>query len=110
MKKIYTAQNPMDAHLFKGVLEVEKIQAIVQGEFLWGARGELPVGPETCPSVWIINDADYEKSVQILKEFETQEMTTDSDGSEWKCQNCGESNEGPFSECWNCGTERTKRP
>lgn len=59
MKKIYTARNPVDAHLLKGALEGEQIEAIVQGDFLWGARGEVPIAPETCPSVWIVNDTDY---------------------------------------------------
>jgi hypothetical protein len=55
MKKIYTARSPFDAHLLKGALEGEQIEAIVQGDFLWGARGEVPITPETCPSVWIVN-------------------------------------------------------
>jgi|SRR5208283_1181028 hypothetical protein len=106
MKKIYIAKNPIDANLFKGILEGEKIQAIVQGEFLWSVRGEVPITPETCPSVWIINDDDYEKAVQILRDFELQGMSTDSVGDDWKCKKCGESNEKQFSECWQCGSEK----
>jgi hypothetical protein len=49
----------------------------IQGEFLWSARGELPITPETCPSVWIVDDADYEKALQILEDFNSQEMSGD---------------------------------
>jgi len=108
MKKIYAAKNPIDAHLLKGALEAEKIQAIVQGDFLWSARGEVPISPETCPSVWIIDDADYEKAVQVLEDFESEEMTGDFQTREWKCDNCNEINEGQFLECWQCGALRNK--
>jgi hypothetical protein len=59
MKKVYTATNPANANLLKGVLESVNIQTIVQGEFLWGVRGEIPVTPETSPSVLVVNDTDY---------------------------------------------------
>ena len=108
MKKIYTARNPVDAHLLKGALEGEQIEAIVQGDFLWGARGEVPVTPETCPSVWVVNDADYEKALQIVEDFKSQEIATHNRSEEWKCSNCNETNEGQFLECWQCGTLRKK--
>lgn len=108
MKKIYTARNPIDAHLLKGALEGEQIEAIVQGDFLWGARGEVPVTPETCPSVWIVNDADYEKAVQVLDDFKSQEITAPIQTEEWKCDNCNEINEGQFLECWQCGALRKR--
>ena len=108
MKKIYTARNPIDAHLLKGALEGEQIEAIVQGDFLWGTRGEVPVTPETCPSVWIVNDADYEKAVQIVEDFRSQESIGHIQTEEWKCDNCNETNEGHFLECWQCGALRKK--
>lgn len=108
MKKIYTARNPVDAHLLKGALEGEQIEAIVQGDFLWGARGEVPVTPETCPSAWIVNDADYEKAVRVLEDFKSQEITAHIQTGEWKCDNCNETNEGQFLECWQCDALRKK--
>jgi hypothetical protein len=59
MTKVYIATNPVNANLLKGVLESMNIQTIVQGEFLWGVRGEIPVTPETSPSVLVVNDTDY---------------------------------------------------
>ena len=106
MRKIYTAKNPIDAHLLRGALESENIQAIVQGEFLWTARGELPITPETSPSVWIVNDEDNEKALQIVESFSSQEVSLDTEAGEWKCAKCNETNEGQFQECWNCGAPR----
>lgn len=106
MKKIYIAKNPVDAHLLKGVLESEGVRTVVQGEFLWSARGEVPITSETSPSVWVVNDADYEKAMEAVKELQTSEGISGSQNEEWKCDNCDEINEGPFTECWHCGTSR----
>ena len=107
MKQVYVARNPADAHLLKGILEGENIQAVVRGEFLWGARGEVPITPETCPSVWVIDDADYERAVELIEGFRSEETMGDLGKKEWKCNQCGESNEGQFTECWQCGTPRS---
>lgn len=106
MKKIYIARNPVDAHLLRGVLEGEGVQAVVQGEFLWSARGEVPITGETSPSVWVVNDEDFERAMETVKEFQSLEGISDSQNEEWKCAACGETNEGQFTECWHCGTSR----
>ena len=98
--------NPTDAHLLKGVLENEGIETVVQGEFLWIARGEVPITTDTAPSVWVINDADYEQAMEVVKEFQSSEGINGPENEEWKCNNCNEINEGFFTECWNCGTSR----
>ena len=100
------AMNPTDAHLLKGVLESEGIEAVVQGEFLWSTRGEVPITTDTAPSVWVINDADYEQAMEVVKEFQSSEESSDPENKEWKCNNCNETNEGQFTECWHCGTSR----
>jgi hypothetical protein len=105
MKKVYMAMNPTDAHLLKGVLESEGIGAVVQGEFLWIARGEVPITTDTAPSVWVIDEADYERAMKVVKQFQSSENIS---GHEWKCTNCDETNEGQFTECWHCGTSRIR--
>ena len=106
MKKVYIATNPANAHLLKGVLEGMNIQTIVQGEFLWGARGEIPVTPETSPSVWVVDDADYDRAMEVINNFQAEEKNSDNENIVWKCKKYGETNEGQFSECWQCGTSR----
>jgi len=52
LKKVYIAKNPADAHLLKGLLDGENIEAEVRGEFLYGVRGEVPITPDS-PNVGI---------------------------------------------------------
>ena len=40
---IYEAENLLDGHLVKGLLEQRGIPAFVSGQYLTGALGELPV-------------------------------------------------------------------
>jgi|AutmiccBRH37_all_1029493.scaffolds.fasta_scaffold13176_2 hypothetical protein len=43
MRVVYEAENLVDAHLVRGVLEQAGIPVWVRGEYLTGAMGELPV-------------------------------------------------------------------
>lgn len=43
MRVVYEAENIIDAHLVKGLLEESGIPAWVRGEYLAGAVGELPM-------------------------------------------------------------------
>lgn len=43
MRVIYEAENIIDAHLVKGVLEQAGLPVYIRGEYLTGAIGELPV-------------------------------------------------------------------
>ena len=43
MRVVYEAENVIDAHLVKGMLENDGIPAWIRGEHLTGALGELPV-------------------------------------------------------------------
>jgi len=108
MKRVYRAQNLTDAYLLKGVLETQDIKAIVQGDFLWSTRGAVPITTETCPSVWVVDEEDYERAMEIVSDFQSREMAGDSVGEEWICDKCGENNEGQFTECWQCSAERNK--
>jgi len=106
MEKVYIAMNPTDAHLVRGLLESEGIKADVQGEFLWTARGEVPITTDTAPSVWVIDEADYERAMEIVKGFQSSEGMSGPDMGQWRCINCNETNEGQFTECWHCGDSR----
>ncbi len=106
MKRVYQARNPADAQLLKGILETQDIEATVQGDFLWSTRGEVPITLETSPSVWVVDEKDFERAMEIVRDFQRPEVPGDSLLQEWKCDRCGETNEGQFSECWQCGAER----
>ena len=42
MRVVYEAENLIDAHLVKGMLEGAEIPVFVRGEYLTGALGDLP--------------------------------------------------------------------
>ena len=110
MKKVYTARDSMEAHFIRCLLEREGIEAVVFGEPLGLARGELPYTPETLPSVWVRSE-DAEQALDVVEDYD---MSDDMDGDDgesepldpWICPNCGEEIEGHFTDCWKCQTPR----
>ncbi|MBI5895555.1 MAG: DUF2007 domain-containing protein, partial [Desulfobacterales bacterium] len=70
MLKIYSARHPTEAHLLKGILASYGILSEVRSEFLFAGRGELPIGPETAPSVWILDAARFDEAAAIAADFD----------------------------------------
>ena len=105
MKKVYLAKNLADAHLLKGLLAGDDIEAEVRGEFLYGVRGEIPITQDTCPSVWVTDDADYDRAMGLVSSFREGEPPNPDETGAWRCS-CGEENENQFTECWSCGKAR----
>ena len=105
MTRVYVARHPADAHLFKGILENQGIEALVRSEALFGARGEAPVTFDTLPSVWVMDDDDATRARTLADEY-TQGDQASGPRPTWRCAVCREVIEGQFSECWNCGATR----
>ena len=70
MKIVFHAENTIEAAIIKGMLENEGILAFINGYYLQGGIGELPVNGVVTISV--IND-DYESAQNSLMSY------TDSD-------------------------------
>jgi hypothetical protein len=68
MTKVFVAQHPTEAHLVAGLLASQGIGAEVLNESLFSVRGEVPVTPETLPTVWVVNDQDAEAALAILRD------------------------------------------
>ena len=101
MKQVYEARDSMEAHFIRQALEAEQIDAVVQGENLAVVQGLIP---ETTPSVWV-NDADIDRAMEVISRLpKGQEAVSHPAG--WKCPKCGETVEGQFDVCWNCGETR----
>jgi Putative prokaryotic signal transducing protein len=109
MVKVYSGADPADAHLVRGFLASHGIDAVVTGEALWGARGELPFGVGTAPTV-CVRAEDAERARELIcnrpknagpnsPERGAARRPVDS----WQCSKCGEQIEGQFTSCWNCG-------
>ena len=102
MIRIYSAADTADAQLVYNLLTDRDIKAVVLGDNLWGARGELPLNAVTAPSVWV-NEPDVERARELVVEYEKH---VESTAPAWQCTGCGEQVEGQFTACWKCGRQR----
>jgi hypothetical protein len=98
LKRIYSSFDLAAVHHAKNVLEAEGIGAVVKNEMLSSAMGELP--PAECQAeLWVlVQHAD--RAARILR-FERW-----TEGAQWGCSACGESQEPQFTQCWRCGAYR----
>ena len=99
MKKLTSSESLVTINHWKNVLESEGIACEIRNEHLGSILGEIPLA-EAWPELWIKNDLDYDRAMQLIHGATVAESPTEP----WYCQNCGEENEGQFSACWNCGT------
>ena len=105
MKKVFVAENPLEAQFVRGLLESRGIEAKVRGEALFGARGGAPVTPDTLPTVWVLDDEREAEAKEILSTYRSSQMPVEARAS-WTCPRCGEESESQFTECWKCGASR----
>ena len=103
MKQLHAARHALEAHLVRGFLEANGIDAEVRGEYLTSAWGELPT--DVC-SVWVRDDAQYAQANELLVAFLKGSYARQFSGERWTCGRCGEALEGQFTMCWNCGTAK----
>ncbi len=100
MLKIYEAENQFDAQLVLDKLLSADLEAVMKGQFLSGAIGELPTAGLI--TVWLVHPDDESKGQIIVEEFESHKRHTNPPQ---KCPGCSEIIEGNFLLCWNCGDE-----
>ena len=74
MQKVYSAQNPIDAHIVRGLLEQQGIAARVNGEYLQGGIGELPLVDLITVSV---ADADVDAALEVIRDYEESPPAND---------------------------------
>jgi hypothetical protein len=82
--ELCSTANAIEAHALCGVLERAGIACRVEGEFLQGAAGGLPLGESTAPRIWVC-EPDAAKAREIVKEWESQrdrELFAPAEGDE----------------------------
>lgn len=99
MKKVTTADSLITISHYRNLLESEGIPAIIKNEYLGSIVGEMPF-QDAWPELWVKNDLDYDRALQLIDESSSDESPAES----WLCRECGTENEGQFGACWNCGT------
>ena len=83
MKQVHTAKHAAEAHLVKGFLESNGIEATVRGEYLTSGWGELPV--DLC-SVWVNDDRQFERANELLIAFFKGTLARQYGGERWTCR------------------------
>lgn len=102
MSVVYTAANPFEAHLCKQFLEMQGIEARVDGEILWMSRGEFPLNEATNPKV-NVSEEDHSRALELIEQFQDEHREREM-AAAWACGNCRELNPAGFEVCWNCQT------
>lgn len=86
MVKLFSAEDSIEAHLLKHMLEQQQIPVFITGELLEGAVGELPVGTGIV-DVWVL-DEHLADAQDVLDDFldsidgvyDDEEALMDADG------------------------------
>jgi Putative prokaryotic signal transducing protein len=105
MKRLHSAKDPLMIGHLKNVLAAVGIKCVARNVDLISAAGELP--PVECwPELWVVDDEKFGRAKSVLKKTLAP---LHSVKKPWACVGCGETIEGQFSECWNCGRDRSGR-
>ena len=99
MKRLLQAPNLALATLWADQLCAAGIAASVQRAYASGIAGEIPLD-QALPEVWVLDDAELPSARALMDELRRRPHV------HWLCHVCGESVDGPFEQCWNCGALR----
>jgi hypothetical protein len=97
MRRLLSAPNLALATLWADMLTHAGYAANVQRAFASSIAGELPPD-QALPEVWVVDDDQLEPARRLLTQLRSTPHRV------WACTGCGEVVEGPFEQCWNCGT------
>lgn len=101
MKKVTSHESIVTINHYRNLLAAEGIESFLRNEHLGGIVGEIPF-QEVWPELWVRNDLDYDRALQLI---DASNVLEESTGVDWRCRKCNEHNEAQFAVCWNCGTE-----
>lgn len=77
MVKIYNARDITEAHIVRGMLEANGIEAYVNGYYLQGGIGELAAHDFASVSV---GNADADQARKLVEEYDDGELNTGESG------------------------------
>jgi hypothetical protein len=98
MKKLTSADSLITINHYRNLLVSEGIRSFIRNEYLGAIIGEMPF-QEAWPELWIENDLDYDRALQLI---DSATIGRESPQGAWRCRHCGTENEGQFAACWNC--------
>lgn len=68
--EVYRAKDSLQAHLLRSILEEEGIPALVDGDMLQGAVGELPAGWASAPRI-MVEERNATQARALLERWES---------------------------------------
>lgn len=103
MKKLHTFSiaDRAQAGLLRELLEREGVSCLIRNEQLFAALGEIPF-LECFPELWVVDNDVWPRARMLLDSW----LTSEEGLACWLCPTCGETLEGQFGACWQCGKER----
>lgn len=100
MKKLLSHLDFTRIGHYQSILQQQGHPCIVKNANAASVMGEIPY-TEVWPELWILDELNYDKAVDILKEYDDGLPET---VAPWLCPKCKTTIETGFGECWNCGT------
>ena len=68
MKRVYTADDPLQAHAIRNFLEANGVSSVVVGDTLFYIRGSgAAVADDSLPQVWVTKDEDADRALALLE-------------------------------------------
>ena len=96
MKKLTTAPNLAIATLWADMLCHAGVPTTIQRAYNSSLAGQVPPD-QTLPELWLTDADCFERAERMLEELQHPVSR------HWMCVACGETVDGPFEQCWNCG-------
>jgi len=98
LRKVHTAESIVEIAHLRNLLEAEGIACVVRNDRLASIVGEIPF-VECWPELWVVENGNYLKAKALVEDMLQAAPARDA----WRCGRCGETIEGQFEVCWNCG-------
>jgi hypothetical protein len=97
MRRLAHAPNIALASLWVDLLRQAGIDASVQRYFASSIAGDIP--PDQAePEIWIADEAQFDRAQTLLADMRRPFWR------HWACPGYHEIIDGPFEQCWQCGT------
>jgi len=98
MKRLVAHESLAHIGHLKNLLEQSGIACVIRNDQLSGGLGEIPF-LDCLPELWVVRDTDLTRAQAELEAI----LKGPDEREDWRCRACGETNEGQFAVCWQCG-------
>ncbi|MEO8298301.1 MAG: DUF2007 domain-containing protein [Burkholderiales bacterium] len=99
MQRLAQAPNLALATLWADMLNQAGFEVTVLGAYAGSIAGEIPPD-QALPALWVLDEAQHPAALRFLAALRNLPHR------HWLCHGCGESVDGPFEQCWQCGAMR----